>query len=53
MVKFRWQVFTLFDISARFVTHYRLGLYYGNIQAFEGLAEEQLETATYFRYIRS
>eukprot|EP00434_Breviolum_minutum_P023582 symbB.v1.2.020802.t1/scaffold1768.1/size102365/3 len=25
-------VFTLFDISARFVTHYRLGLYYGNIQ---------------------
>ena len=29
-------MFTLFDISARFVTHYRLGLYYGNIQAVGG-----------------
>eukprot|EP00913_Durusdinium_trenchii_P025992 g24388.t1 len=25
-------VFTLFDISARFITHIRFGLYYGNIQ---------------------
>ena len=27
------QVFTLFDISARFVTHIRCGLHHGNIQA--------------------
>ena len=27
------EVFTLFDISARFVTQHRVGLHYGNIQA--------------------
>ena len=27
------KVFTLFDISARFVTHIRCGLHHGNIQA--------------------
>ena len=26
------KVFTLFDISARFVTHIRCGLHHGNIQ---------------------
>ena len=29
----RAQVFTIFDILARFMTQYRLGLYHGNIQA--------------------
>ena len=47
------EVFTLFDISARFITHIRFGLYYGNIQAEGACCDAKVITKGSLSYLSS